>query len=106
MASKQFTEFGKGQIVAYNDCELPFQRIAKKLNYLHSSIDVFLKNYKKTGNYHQKRGYGLKREITASEDPKIVTQLWQQWSGKMIPSYVCLNHWNFIKIYSNNKKMV
>ena len=52
--NKQLSEFEKGQIAAYNDCELSLCDIAKKLNRYHYSIDVFLKNYKKTGNYPQK----------------------------------------------------
>ena len=54
MAFKQLCEFKKGQIMAYYDCELLLGDITKKLNCHHSSIDVFLKTYKKTRNYHQK----------------------------------------------------
>ena len=43
MACKQMSEFEKGQIVAYNGCELSLYDIAKKLNCHHWSIDVFLK---------------------------------------------------------------
>ena len=50
MTNKQLSEFEKGQIVAYNDYGLSFYDIAKEFNWYHSSIDVFLKNYKKTGN--------------------------------------------------------
>ena len=47
MTGKQLSEFPKGQIVAYNDCELSLCDITKKLDCSHSSIDVFHQNYKK-----------------------------------------------------------
>ena len=49
MASKELSEFEKGQIGTFKDYWL---LVAKKLNHNHSSIDVILKNVKKTGNYH------------------------------------------------------
>ena len=72
MACMQLTGFGKGQIVAYNNCRLSLWDIAKKLIQHHSSINVFHKNHKKTGNNHQKEGRGHKRKTTASEDTKFV----------------------------------
>ena len=66
------SKFEKGQMVTYNDCRLSLHDIAKKVNCHHPSTDVFLKNYKKTGNYHQKEVCGYKRKTTASEETKIV----------------------------------
>ena len=57
MASKQFIEFEKGQIVT------------KKLNCHHSSIDVFFKNSSKI---IRKEGSGHKRKTTVSENRTIV----------------------------------
>ena len=75
MASKQLSEFEKGQIVAYNDSGLWFNGIIKKLNH-YSLIDVFYKNFKKTGNYYQKESCGHQRK--SIEDPKIVKgEKWQ-----------------------------
>ena len=45
----------KVKIVAYDDYGLWLHHFAKTLN-------VFLKNYKKTGNYHQKEGCGHNRK--------------------------------------------
>ena len=67
MASKQLSELEKDQIVAYTDCRLLLYNIAKKLNHYHSFNDVFIYNYKKTGNY-QEKDCGHKRKSTASED--------------------------------------
>ena len=67
------SEFEKGQIVAYNDCELSLWDIAKKLYYIHSSIDIFLKNYK-TGNYPHKKGYTHNRKTSVSGDTKMLEQ--------------------------------
>ena len=61
IASKQLSEFEKGQIVTYNDCGQSFHVIPRKLNHYHSSTDVFPPNHKKTGNYDQK-GCGHKRK--------------------------------------------
>ena len=72
MVSKQLSEFEKGQIMAYDDCGLSLSNIAKKFDYRHLSIDVFLKNYKETGNYYQKEACDCKRKTTTSEDTKIV----------------------------------
>ena len=69
---KLLSEFRKGQIVPYNDYGLSLCDTAKKLSSHHSSIDVFLKNYEKTGNYHSKKGHSHKRKIIAPEDTKIV----------------------------------
>ena len=44
IASKEFSECEKGQIVAYKEYGLSFPDIAKKLNCHHSSYDVFYKN--------------------------------------------------------------
>ena len=49
--------------MAYYDMRLSLYNIAQKLNCYHSSINVFLKNYKKIGNYQQKDGCGCKRKI-------------------------------------------
>ena len=78
MVSKQLFEFENGQIVAYNDCGLLLYDIAKKLNWYHSSIDVFLKNCNKTRNYHQKEDHSHKRKNTALEDTKIIWLIKQQ----------------------------
>ena len=43
MASKQLSEFEKGEIIVYNDCGHSLCEIAKKLDDHHSSLDVFLK---------------------------------------------------------------
>ena len=72
MVCKQVSEFETGQIVACNDCGLLLHDIAKELNFNHSSIDVFPKNYKKIGNYHEQESCGHKRKTTASKDMKIV----------------------------------
>ena len=52
MARKQLSGFEKGQIVAYNNSRLSLRDLAKKLNRHPSSTGVFIKSYKKTGNYH------------------------------------------------------
>ena len=39
--------------VKYNDCGLSLHNIAKKLNDHPLSIDIFLKNHKKTKNDHK-----------------------------------------------------
>ena len=44
-----------------------FTIIAKKLNHHHSSVDVFLKDNKKTGNYHKKKSRGYKKKATSSD---------------------------------------
>ena len=61
MASQHLSEFEKGSVVAYNDCRLSLDNIAKEMNCYQSSIDVFLKIYKKIGNYW-KEGCGRKRK--------------------------------------------
>ena len=48
------SDFEKGQIVAYNHCDMSLHIITKILNQHHSSIDDFLKN-KKNGNDPQKK---------------------------------------------------
>ena len=72
MAIKQLSEFVKDQIVAYHDYGQSFGNIAKKLNKHHSAMNDFLKNLKKTGNYHLKESCGCKRKTIASEDRKNV----------------------------------
>ena len=56
--------------MACNDRGQLFCDFAKKLNCHPSSIEIFLKNHKKTKNYHQKEGCGQKRKTIASEDAK------------------------------------
>ena len=63
MSSKQLS-LKKRQIVAYDDCGWSLYNIAKKLNCHHSSADVFLKNDKKTGNYHPKMFVTTKKRKT------------------------------------------
>ena len=63
IASKQFSEFEKDKIMACNDCRQSLCDIAKKLNHHHSSINILLKNYKKTGNFYQTEGQDNKRKI-------------------------------------------
>ena len=58
MDIKQLSEFEKGHIVAYKDCS----DIRKKLNCHNSSVYIFFKNYKKTGNHHKKKVTAEKRE--------------------------------------------
>ena len=49
----------KNLIVSYNDCD-----DANKVNWNYFLINVFLKNYKKTGNYHQKKSKTTKGTLT------------------------------------------
>ncbi len=51
---------------------MSYRQIGAKLERNHTSVGTFLKNYEKTGDYHQKSGRGRKRVTTASTDDKIV----------------------------------
>ena len=74
MSCKQLSEFEKGQIPLYNDCELTFSDIAKKLHCHHLSIDVFLKNCKKTGNYPQKKFLAAREKLLHLKVQKLFQQ--------------------------------
>ena len=77
--------------MVYSDCGLSLYDTAKKLNQYPSLIDVFLKNYKKAGNYHQKESSCCKRKTSASEDTKIVKAAKQGYLAR-------------IQQYQNNSK--
>ena len=51
MAWKQSSDFENYQIVAYDHCESSLCDITKKLNSHYSLINIFLKNFKKSGNF-------------------------------------------------------
>ena len=73
MENKHLSECEKEQIVAYSNCRQSLHDIAEKLNQHHSLIDVFFKNYKKTGNDDRKEECcGRKTKTTAFGDTKIV----------------------------------
>ena len=55
MVDNQLSEFKKGQIVDYNDCNLSLCDITKKFNHHCSSIDIFFQNYEKTKDYQKKK---------------------------------------------------
>ena len=65
MECKLLSEFEKDQIVTYNHHRQSLSDIGKKFN--HHQLMFSEKNYKKTGNYHQKEGGGCKRKTTESE---------------------------------------
>ena len=60
----KLSEFGKGKIVAYNDCGLSNRKIAFKLGRSHTTVANFLKKFKATGSYSRKKGSGRKRKTT------------------------------------------
>ena len=72
MACKQLSEFEKEQIMAYNDYGRWFFDIAKKLNCHHSLINIFLKNYKETRNYHQKEDCGHQRKNASPDSNGLI----------------------------------
>ena len=63
---KLLPKLEKGKFMTYSDYGLGLRDITWKLSHHHSPINVFLKNFEKTGNYHQKEGYDCKRKNTAS----------------------------------------
>ena len=75
-------------------CEVTVHKIESPL-----SINVFLKTYKKTGNFHHKEGGTCKKKtqhLTLSTLTTIIK--------KIITFYVWLNYWIFFKISVNNFK--
>ena len=81
------SEFEKSQIVTFNDYGQSLRDIAKKMNHNNSSITVFLKDYKKTGNYLLKEDFDHNRKTIASEDRKIL------WAAKSL----CTATWRQLK---------
>ncbi len=66
------SDFEKGQIVAYRDCNLSYSKISKKINRAVSTISGFFLQYQKDGRIERKSGSGRKRMTTELEDRDIL----------------------------------
>ena len=69
---QMLSEFIKGKIVAFDECNLSISEISRRVKFSRTCIREFLRKYNETGDYKRKVGTGKKRKTSEREDRLII----------------------------------
>ena len=71
---RQLSDFEKGQIIAYSDCDKSNYWIAKKFKRSENTIKNLLKKWNTTGSVERKKGTGRKRSLSTKQEKTLVRE--------------------------------